>query len=439
MMIRINIKLLIVFFIIVFSCWNILSSEYVNILKEDITPFKSLEDIDFLLNQIGDERLVLLGESTHGTSEYYKMRAEISKRLIADKGFSFIGVEGDWASIYRLNLYIHGLSNDESAESIMKSFNRWPEWMWSNKETAVLIEWLKEYNSDKEIEDMAGFYGIDVYGQWEAKDNLIEYIKENMPKQYEKIKGKAQCFTSQGRDEQRYVRAVLSGQISCDEKLSRIVEILEENKAELKKKCSRKYMNALQNAIVLNNAEEFYRLSARRGPASWNSRAGHFYNTALRLLDFYGDNSKGVIWAHNTHIGDSRATSMAERNMVNIGKLSRRGLGPDNVFIIGFSTNKGNVLAGRTWGAPMENMTIPEGIPGSLENKLSGIEYDKFYIVFSKDYPDDHSIMRPIGHRAIGVVYNPRQEAGNYVPTVVPERYDMLIFIRETNALEIVR
>lgn len=405
--------------------------------EEIIIPFKGLSDITPIIEKIGGQRLVLLGESTHGTSEYYAIRAEISKSLIKDKGFSFIGVEGDWASIYRLNLYVKGLCTKyETAEDIMRTFQRWPKWMWANKETAQLVEWLKRHNESKKIDERIGFYGIDVYGQWEALDVLLAYIADNFENEdRELLKTKAKCFSKYGRDEQRYAMAVHRGLINCSEYLKDLVEIFKRNKGRLKEICQREYFRALQNAKVLKNAEDFYRLSLKRGPESWNSRATHFYHTSKRLLDYYGEGSRGIIWAHNTHVGDARATPMAAGNMVNIGMLARQDLGRDNVFIVGFSTYKGSVLAGRSWAGTMERMTIPKAVDSSLEKKLSGYGHENLYICLNSYIPDDHYLNNKIPHRAIGVVYNPEHEAGNYVPSLIPERYDALVFIKETEAL----
>jgi len=412
--------------------------EYTKVLEKKAVEFSDYTDVGYLVDNIKDERLVLLGESTHGTSQYYTMRAEISKKLIKKKSFSFVAVEGDWTAIYRLNLYVKGLypDSEKGVEDIMKSFDRWPVWMWSNKETAEFVQWLKEYNSGKDIEEMVGFYGIDVYGHWDAMDRLLEYVRKNLSKEYENIKSKAECFTFFGKDEWSYARAVHRGHASCDSQLKDIVEILKNNKDYLSQKNEKQYFDAFQNALVVKNAENFYRLAVARGPDSWNSRANHFYTSVTRLLDFYGNNSRGIVWAHNTHVGDSRATSMDPRGMLNIGRLAREGLGRDAVFIAGFATNSGKVLAGRSWGSQVETMAIPQGIPSSLESKLSDIEYDRFYILFSEKYNQEDKIMQVVGHRAIGVVYSPENERGNYVPTVLPERYNALVFIKKTDALE---
>ncbi len=407
-------------------------------VKRSAVGFSDLSDVEHITGSVKDHRLVLLGEASHGTSEYYSMRAEISKKLISEKGFSFVAVEGDWASIYRLNLYVKGLYEgpEKSAEEIMMTFSRWPVWMWANRETAELVEWLKEFNSGKELKDMAGFYGIDVYGQWEAMERLLSYTERKLPDDFDRIKEKTDCFSRFG-DEWQYARAVVQGGLaSCYPELEKIKNMLVSREEELIEKCRVSYFEAVQNATVLKKAEEYYRLAMSRGPESWNSRATHFYHTVTRLLDYYGEGSKGIVWAHNTHVGDSRATDMFRSGMVNIGMLAREDLGRKNVFIAGFVTFSGRVLAGRRWAAPMENMRVPDALHGSLGHRLNSLGMEKFSVVFDKEELRSGIMLQPVPHRAIGVTYSPENERGNYVPSVIPERYDALIFIRQTGALE---
>lgn len=413
------------------------TGEIANYFSGKAVPAEDADDLDELIDHAGLRRLVLLGESTHGTTEFYRWRTEITKRLISEKGFSFVAVEGDWASIYRLNEYVKGAPDSPaSARRVLRRFDRWPEWMWGNEDIAELAEWMRDYNSNLPDDQKAGFYGMDVYGQWDAMDDLLDFTRKHMPAYYRIIRRNLQCFAGYDRDEWAYARAVAGrGHSSCEEELQNVVELLQELSDEFEDSERRRYFRAKQNAIVVKNAEDFFRLAITDNAGSWNSRATHMWETVKRLLDKHGNDSRAVVWAHNTHVGDAEATTMRFQNMVNIGRLSRLELGSDQVFITGFGTYTGRVNAGSNWGSAMHIMHVPEGIAGSYENIFSQIEHRQFYLIFDQADRDHPALNEFRGHRAIGVVYNPRQEAGNYVPTILPHRYDAFFFIRETNPL----
>ncbi len=427
-----------------FSCSGSVASEngsLVEYFAGKAVQLNEKNDLDELIGLAGSRQLVLLGEASHGTTEFYQWRSEITKRLIAGKGFSFIAVEGDWASIYRLNQYVKDKPGaPTSARRVLRQFNRWPQWMWANSDIEELAEWLREFNDSRPDDEKIGFYGMDVYGQWEAMDDLLEYTREYLPEYHPEISQKLLCFASYDRDEWVYARAVRGrGHPSCAGGLQEVVNLLKDLSAKLRAKDASNYFRAKQNAIVVKNAEDFFSLAITDNTGSWNSRATHMWKTVQRLLDEYGKGSKGIVWAHNTHVGDADATPMRYQDMVNIGRMSRRDLGDDQVFITGFGTWAGRVNAGTQWGSRMERMVVPEGIEGSYENIFGQLEYEQFYLVFDEDDREHPLLNQFIGHRAIGVVYNPRHEAGNYVPTLLPHRYDAFIFIRETNPLRPVR
>lgn len=398
---------------------------------------KTSNDLDKLIESAGSKKLVMLGESTHGTSEYYLWRSEISKRLIAEKGSSFIVVEGDWASIYRLNKYVKDLPGAlKTARDAVRTFNRWPEWMWANEEVVELAEWLRSFNDELPMEKKVGFYGLDVYGQWDAMQKLIDYAETELPDDYEIIKANLECFLAYGYDEWQYARAVTQRGNSCEPQLYEVVNILKAKAEELQSTDKNKYFNAKQNALVVKNAEEYYRLAVRNGTDSWNSRVHHMDYTITRLLDYYDNDSKGIVWAHNTHIGDAGATSMLQQNMVNIGHIKRNELGRENVFLVGFSTYSGKVMAGSQWGAQRLVMNIPSAQLNSIEDLFNLAGKDSYYLVFSGDDRKNDDLMQMRGHRAIGVVFNPLFESRNYVPTILPERYDAFVFFKETAELK---
>lgn len=403
---------------------------------------QTTQDLNKLIERCSGSRLVLLGESTHGTADFYYWRAEISKRLITEQGFRFIVVEGDWASLYRLNLYVKGMSQGyNSAKEVLRGFSRWPQWMWANTEVASLAEWLREYNMALPVEERVGFYGMDVYGQWEALEAVLVYAQANLPDKYEAITKQLGCFTAFGHDEWQYARAVQGGHPSCFDALDEVVEMLNR---ELHLRTNPEELNSLrhakQSAKVVRSAEQFFRYAVSNSVTSWNSRVMHMHGTVTWLLDVYGEGSRGIVWAHNTHTGDARATTMRNDGSVNIGQLSRELHTDGMVTIIGFATNEGKVNAGTRWESPMQRMRIPSGKEGSLEEQLTSCGLEAFYIIFDGRMRSNPELLKPIDHRAIGVVYNPSMDRlHNYVPSIVPLRYDALVFIRKTKPLQPVR
>ncbi len=384
------------------------------------------EALDTLARKMSSADFVLLGESTHGTSEYYSLRAEISKRLIEDYGFSFIAVEGDWDSLYRVNQYVKH-KRGGSAEDALRGIERWPLWMWRNYETAGLAEWMRDYNEGKRPEEMAGFYGMDVYDAERSFMALRAFFSEN------EINSKEaddffECFYFAEESFHYYPGLSMEGHV-CSEEAEGLVGYIEEELSGVLDDEVLFYVG--QNAYVVKGAEKHFRI--RSDPESWNSRVLHMFSTVERLSEHYGEGSKAIVWAHNTHVGDARFTPMGAAGSLNSGQLFRENYGSDAVFILGFGAYKGDVLAGRQWGAEMLEMEMPEAIDGSIEALLEKAGFKQGVFVF-RDSPE--KIERPIPHRAVGVVYNPEREAhGNYVPTIMQHRYDAFIFLRETGAL----
>jgi erythromycin esterase len=407
------------------------------------------KDLDALLECIGDAKYVLLGEASHGTSEFYTWRAEITKRLITEKGFSFIAVEGDWPDCYRVNRYAKGMENSgSSAFEVLRAFSRWPTWMWANREIVDLIEWLRSHNKVIEKEDKkVGFYGLDVYSLWESLDTVIQYLQKNYPDAMKSAIEAYRCFEPYGRDVEEYARATAFIPESCeDEVMDMLIKLRqktserEEGDGRLKGDGREAYFNAEQNAVVAKNAELYYRTMMHGGVASWNVRDHHMMNTLERLMKFHGTNAKSIVWAHNTHIGDARATDMRQAKMVNLGQLAREQAGRDSVVLVGFGTYKGSVIASKEWGEPMERMPVPSAIDGSWDSFLHRLDdnvgRNKLLTFDDIDKTETPSLLESKGQRAIGVVYNPSYEKyGNYVETILPIRYDAFLFIDETHAL----
>jgi erythromycin esterase len=408
--------------------------------------FETSDDLSPLIDQIQDQSLVLLGESSHGTSEFYKWRAEISRRLILEKGYQFVAVEGDWPAFSRINAYVKQLPNaPESLDDAMNAIQRWPLWMWRNAEFRSFVEWLKEHNSTLPLQDRVGLYGVDLYAKQEAMKDVITWLQSVNSDDSASAQKHYNCIQRFSEIVQ-YLRMVASSGESCREDLLDVLEIVRKNAppadANWKTSTSESALNAINaffnaehNAKLVLAAEEHFRGNLTRGPDSWNARASHFQTTANRLLEFYSG-EKGIIWAHNTHIGDARATDMGNYGMVNIGQLSREQLGASAVFAIGFGTYEGDVLAATQWEGTMERMSTPEAMQGSWEYLLANAnEFDQSLLIFN-DENFNRKIASPIPHRAIGVTFIPeRERQNNYPVTVIPERYNAFIFIRETTSL----
>jgi len=390
-------------------------------------------DLDPLIDAVGDRQFVLLGEASHGTSEYYVWRAEISKRLIEEKGFQYIAVEGDWTSAYEVNKYIKDLPGaKDNVREVLASFDRWPPWMWNNEEIKNLVEWLRDYNRSIPKQERVGFYGIDIYGMWDSLHEVIETFERYHPDDADQVRNAYDCMIAFGDDPQTYASAVFRGHSDCSGEVEDVVSLLRNNQDRFSTDDPQHYFNLKQNALIVKFAERHYRSMPDRGPNSWNHRVRNFKNTVVRLADFYRD-GKGIVWAHNTHVGDARATPMANQGMENIGYLLREARGEGNVFIVGFATHRGKVLAGRQWGAEMETMEVPEAMQNSIGDLFYRAGITNGLMVFADEMPEILFEVR--GHRAKGVVYDPMQDRGNYVPTILPQRYDSLIFIEETDIL----
>lgn len=446
-------------------------------IKLDYNPLTTAKDVDILMDRIGESQFVLLGEASHGTSEFYKWRSEISKRLILEKKFSFIAVEGDWPDCFRVNRFIKGFSNssnNKNAYDVLNSFNRWPTWMWANKEMVELVEWLKEYDDtildqqklSTSIDKQVGFYGLDLYSLWESMDAIINYLKKVDPSALNNAVNAYKCFEPYNKNVEEYARATAFVPQNCEDELIELLASMK-SKHEVYSKDhhhnkEEEYFNAEQNAITARDAEQYYRTMLRGDVNSWNLRDTHMMDTLERLINFHQDQNnntnknkpKAIVWAHNTHIGDARFTDMNQSGMINLGQLVREKKGVDNTVLVGFSTYNGTVIAAKEWGQKMEIMNIPPAIEGSWDNILHNIDY-KLYdkkqvdkmIIFSKNAEtpeierlDNDNVSKGYdknrGQRAIGVVYNPVYERyGNYVPTVLSSRYDALLFIDNSTAL----
>jgi erythromycin esterase len=400
-------------------------------------PLRDEKDLDVLMKQIGDARVVLLGEATHGTSEFYTWRAAISKRLIQEKGFNFIASESEWADSYRVNNFIKGPKKDSaSVIALLKEYNRWPTWMWSNYEIAQLVSWLNHYNQSKLEAEKVGFFGLDVYCLWESMTEVMPYLKGKEPSALKAANKVHACFKPFNASAEQYAMSVAKMEDDCRVETSRFWKSIQKL-TEFKQEKSEADFVLEQNALAALDGERYYRAMVTNGVESWNIRDRHMTETLKRLLSFHGPASKAIVWEHNTHVGDARHTDMARNGEVNVGQLVRKEFGENNVFIVGSGTFQGTVIAAEGWGQPIKTMEVPKAEQGSWEeilHKLGGTGTNK--IILSKDIVNNKFFGKQIGNRAIGVVYHPDEgQFPYYVPSVIPKRYDAFIFIDYTNAL----
>ncbi|MDB4948095.1 MAG: erythromycin esterase [Gemmatimonadetes bacterium] len=412
------------------------ASDIIRAIGQAARPLASDADLDPLLERIAGARVVLLGEASHGTSEFYTWRHRISARLVAEHGFGFIAVEGDWPDCYRLNRWVKGWADAEGgARQVLHAFERWPTWMWANEEVAALGEWMRGWNSDQAPERRAGFYGLDVYSLFDSMSAVIGYLEDADPPAAARARRAYGCFDPYESDVQDYAMATMLVPTTCEDEAVRMLVELQGLTGELADGDPEAFFNAEQNALVARNAERYYRAMVRGGSASWNVRDTHMVETLERLLDHHGPDAKAIVWEHNTHVGDARATDMARVGMVNVGQLARQRWG-DEAVIVGFSSYEGSVIAGAEWGAPMRRVPVPPAREGSWEALLHAAgSGDK--LIFTDDLDEVPGALEPRGHRAIGVVYNPENERyGNYVPSVLPYRYDALLHIDRSRAVQ---
>ncbi len=400
-------------------------------------PLSGADDLGPLLERIGDSRVVLLGEASHGTSEYYTWRHRITERLVREKGFSFVAVEGDWPDCYALNRYVKGWKDSgASARDVLHAFERWPTWMWANEEVVALGEWMRKHNDRCPEDRKAGFYGLDVYSLWESMRSVTDYLERVDPEAAKQARRWYGCFEPYRDDAQDYAWATALVPTTCEQEVVTTLATLRQRGPQYREDGRESFFDAEQNALVARNAERYYRTMVRGGPGSWNVRDTHMMETLERLMEHHGLDAKAIVWEHNTHVGDARFTDMARAGMVNVGQLARQRWGDDGVTIVGFASHRGSVIAGDEWGAPMEAMEVPPARADSWEAILHDAGGGRDALWIFDELGEDEEAEEPRGHRAIGVVYDPRREAyGNYVPSILTLRYDALLFIDESHAL----
>lgn len=404
----------------------------------------SASDYDPLLPLVGNARFALIGEASHGTHEFYGERVEITKRLILEKRYTAVAVEGDWPDAYRVNRYVRGASTDADADAALSGFKRFPTWMWRNTVIRDFVEWLRRHNQDRAPDQQVGFYGIDLYSLFGSIDEVLAYLDEIDPQAAHRARYRYSCFDHYGEDTQAYGYAASFGMSrTCEDAVvSQLTDML---------RSAGKYMGrdgrmeadefffAEQNARLVKNAEEYYRTMFRGRVSSWNLRDRHMVET-LQALDRHlsrgGAPARIAVWAHNSHLGDARATEMGDAGELNVGQLMREHYGDDAV-LIGFTTHRGTVTAASDWGAVVERKRVRPALDGSYEALLHDAGIERFLLLLRGDEALQRVLEGPKLERAIGVIYLPETERlSHYFDCRLTQQFDAVIHLDVTAALE---
>jgi len=415
----------------------------IDAIREASQPLEgNARDYDPLLNLIGEARFCLLGEATHGTHEFYRERAEITKRLIKEKGFTAIAVEADWPDAFRVNRYVRGLGDDRNADEALSGFKRFPTWMWRNTVVLDFVEWLRDYNSSLPTNAAkVGFYGLDLYSLYTSIEAVLGYLNKIDPAAAKRARYRYSCFEHFGEDTQAYGYAANFGLTeSCE---SDVIEQLIELRRQATDYASRdgrvaqdEFFFAEQNARLVLNAERYYRSMFRGRVESWNLRDQHMAETLDALvsqLNAQGQRAKVAVWEHNSHLGDARATYMADYGELNVGQLVRERYGSEAV-LVGFTTYKGTVTAASDWDGPAERKRVRPALDDSYEASFHDADIPNFLLPLRITNPQAFRESRL--ERAIGVIYLPRTERqSHYFEARLSEQFDVLIHLDETNAL----
>ncbi len=411
-------------------------------IRDAATPLPGgSDDDDALLGRIGDARFVLIGEASHGTHEFYRERARLTRRLIEERSFSAVAVEADWPDAQRVNRFVRGQGDDPDALTALEDFQRYPKWMWRNEDVQHFVAWLRDFN-DQHAQRTAGFYGMDLYSLHRSMQAVIAYLERNDPEGAERARARYSCFDRfQPQDPQHYGMATTWGvEEPCEDAVVQQLLELQRRAHELARGgpgAADEHFFAEQNARLALNAEGYYRSMFHGRADSWNLRDTHMADTIDALaqhLAGQGREAKVVVWAHNSHLGDARATEPSwKQQQVNVGQLMRERH-PHETFIVGQSTHEGEVTASDDWDTPVRRKRVRPGLPGSSEALLHAAGLDRCWLDLHR--PELTGLRAERLERFIGVIYAPRTERhSHYYHTRLAEEYDALLYFDRTSAL----
>lgn len=422
-----------------------MQKKLIQTLSQSAEPLSDQEDkYSALLDKIGDAQYVLMGEATHGTSEFYNARIEISKQLIIKKDFSAIAIEGDWPDTYLIHRYLQGAGEKNNWEIALEEFKRFPIWMWRNTTLPPFLKWLRNYNDYLPPELKIGFYGLDLYSLYSSMQAVIDYLSKIDPDSANRARSRYTCFEDVKEDPQTYAYFTSKGlKKSCvKETVDQLLDIQQQAFKFLQKDgltAEDEYFYAVQNARLVKNAETYYRSLFEGRVSSWNIRDNHMAETLEILTDHLATRRKKpckiIVWAHNSHIGDARATEMGMQGEVNLGQLVREQ--HEKTYLIGFSTYQGTVTAASDWGDPAECKRVLPGLASSYEDLFHQVNYPKFLLDLRNSDRFKHYLDISRLQRAIGVIYRPESErASHYFFTHLPLQFDCVIHFDKTTAVK---
>ncbi len=406
-------------------------------ISKSSEKFTSIEaaHLQPLLERIGDARVVLLGEASHGTSEFYRMRARITRALIEKKGFSFVAIEGDWPDAARIDNYVR---HRKVPASEWTAFARFPMWMWRNREVREFVDWLREHNAHAKPGARVAFHGLDLYSLYNSIQVILDYLESVDPKTAELARERYGCLTPWQADPAVYGQATLTGQYhTCERQVTSMLTDLLRKRGAYSEHDGERFLDAVQNARLVANAERYYRIMYYGSRASWNLRDTHMFETLKNLMSHHGPRSKAIVWAHNSHVGDSAATEMSARDEYNIGHLCREEFG-NGCYSIGFGTHSGTVAAASNWDEPMEIKDVRASLAGSYERLCHETGDPHFLLPLRGLSPSSPiaGLMRPKLERAIGVIYRPETELqSHYFEAILPRQFDEYIWFDQTQAV----
>ncbi|HEV2846616.1 MAG TPA: erythromycin esterase family protein, partial [Thermoanaerobaculia bacterium] len=408
------------------------------LIREEAEPFDDLEtaDLGALLERIGDSRVVLMGEATHGTSEFYRFRARLTRELVLRKGFNIVTVEADWPDAAQIDRYIRGLQAPAMEEP---TFSRFPTWMWRNQEVRDFVHWLRDHNEGlTEPERKVSFHGLDVYSLYSSIGSVLRYLQDVDPAAAQVARLRYGCLTPWERDPALYGRAALTRRFAlCEAEVLTTLREMLARRMDYAARDGERFLDAVQNARIVANAERYYRAMYYGSAESWNLRDRHMFDTLQMVLGFRGPEAKAVVWEHNSHVGNAAATEMGARGELNVGQLAREHFG-DAAYIVGFGTDHGTVAAATDWDGEMEIKRVRPAHPESYERLCHESGVPSFLLHLKSPRRDEvrEELEIPRLERAIGVIYRPETELlSHYFQAVLPWQFDEYVWFDETRAV----
>ncbi|KJH81034.1 erythromycin esterase family protein [Stutzerimonas stutzeri] len=408
--------------------------QLVELLRHHATPLPAIDDPAFAahFDAFADARVVLIGEASHGTSEFYRARAAITRRLVEHHGFNIIAAEADWPDAAKIDRYVR---HQQPPSWVEEGFKRFPTWMWRNQEVADFAGWLRSHNEALALERRVEFRGLDVYSLGSSIREVLDYLDRVDPQAASAARRRYGCLSPWHEEPAIYGHQVMLGEPSCEDAVVEQLRALLDQRLQYLERDGASFFNAERNARVVLAAEQYYRAMYQGSAESWNLRDRHMFDTLRALLEHRGADAKAVVWAHNSHIGNAAATSMGWGGEFNIGELCRTAFGRD-ALLIGMATDRGEVAAADNWDEPMQLKQVRPSRPDSWEQLFLRTGIAASLTSWRDDAPLRQALARPRLERAIGVIYRPATERqSHYFQAILSEQFDALIWLEQTTAV----